>query len=103
MAISSQPYIESDISETSIITVNNDNEKTYTVTLDANNNSWFRTTSARQINLNNIDDCYYLLFKAIINNVSLEDAEKYKTLLKINQNDYKITVLQIELGEENEH
>ena len=98
MAISLQPYIEPDISETSIITVNNDNEKTYTFTLDANNN-----TPTRQINLNNIDDCYYLLFKAIINNVSLEDAEKYKTLLKINQNDYKITVLQIELGEENGH
>lgn len=69
MAISLQPYIEPDISETSIITVNNDNEKTYTVTLDANNNSWFRTTPARQIN----------------------------------QNDYKTTVLQIELGEENGH
>lgn len=103
MAISLQPCIKPGISETSIITVNNDNGKTYPVTLDANNNSWFRTTPARQINLNNIDDCYYLLFKAIINNVSLEDAEKYKTLLKINQNDYKITVLQIELGEENGH
>ena len=100
MAIQPELYIKPGISETSTITVNNDDAKTYTVNLDANDNPWFRTTPARQINLNNIDDCYYLLFKAIINNVSSKNAEKYKTLLKINQNDYKITVLQIETGEE---
>lgn len=99
-----QPYIRSNISETSTIVVNNDDSKpTYTITLDPKNNPWFRTIPARQINLNNVDDCYYLLFKAILNNISLEKAEEYKTLLKINQNNYKITVLQIELGEENGH
>jgi len=102
MAIQPQPYIRSNISETSTIIVNNDDSKpTYTITLDPENNPWLRSSPPRQINLNNPEDCYYLLFKAIINNVSLEKAEEYKTLLKINQRDYKLTVLQIETtGEE---
>ena len=98
------PYIRSDVTETSTIVVNNDDSKpTYTITLDLENNPWLRSNAARQINLNNINDCYYLLFKAIINTVSLEKAEEYKVLLKINQGDFKTTVLQIELGEENGH
>ena len=102
MSIQPQPYIRSNITETSTIVVNNDDSKpTYTITLDPENNPWLRSSPARQINLNNPEDCYYLLFKAIINNVSLEKAEEYKTLLKINQGDFKTTVLQIELGEEN--
>ncbi len=102
MAIQPQPYIRSNISETSTIVVNNDDSKpTYTITLDPENNPWLRSSPARHINLNNPKDCYYLLFKAIINNVSSEKAEEYKALLKINQGDYKLTVLQIETsGEE---
>jgi len=102
MAIQPQPpYIKSNISETSTILVNNDDSKpTYTITLDPENNPWLRSSPARHINLNNPEDCYYLLFKAIINSVPLEKAEEYKILLKINQGDYKITVLQIETGEE---
>lgn len=102
MAIDPHPYLRSNVTETSTIIVNNDDSKpTYTITLDPENNPWLRSSPARQINLNNPEDCYYLLFKAIINNVSLEKAEKYKTLLKINQDDFKTTVLQIELGEKN--
>lgn len=102
MAIQPQPYIRSNITETSTIIVNNDDSKsTYTITLDPENNPWLRSSPARQINLNNPEDCYYLLFKAIINNVSSEKAEEYKTLLKINQGNFKTTVLQIETGEEN--
>jgi hypothetical protein len=104
MAIQPHPYIRSNITETSTIVVNNDDSKpTYTITLDPENNPWLRSSPAKQINLNNPEDCYYLLFKAIINNVSSEKAEEYKTLLKINQGDFKTTVLQIELGEENGH
>ncbi len=104
MAIQPQPYIRPNITETSTIVVNNDDSKpTYTITLDPENNPWLRSSPARQINLNNPEDCYYLLFKAIINSVSLEKAEEYKILLKINQGDFKTTVLQIELGEENVH
>lgn len=102
MAIQPQPYIRSNITETSTIIVNNDDSKsTYTITLDPENNPWLRSSPARQINLNNPEDCYYLLFKAIITNVSSEKAEEYKTLLKINQGNFKTTVLQIETGEEN--
>ena len=53
------------------------------------------------IDLNKIEDCYFLVYKAIINNVSAEKAKEYEALLKMNQEDYKITVLQIEIGEEN--
>ncbi|MBO4622298.1 MAG: hypothetical protein J5691_00200 [Bacilli bacterium] len=101
MAIPPQPFIKSAISETSTILINDDARPIYTVSLEPENNPWLRSTTSKQINLNKVDDCYYLLYKAIINNVSSDLAEKYKTLLKINKDDYKLTVLQIETsGEE---
>ena len=53
----------------------------------------------RPINLGNIQDCYFLVYR----NLTITHPEKacqYELLLKLNQNDYKTTVLQIETGNE---
>ena len=101
MAIKPQPYIRSNLAETSMITVNCDENAIHTITLDPIDNPWFNRNTQKMIDLNKIDDCYFLVYKAIINNVSAEKAKEYEALLKMNQEDYKITVLQIETGEEN--
>lgn len=70
-------------------------------TLILPNNLWFNGNIQKRIDLNKIEDCYFLVYKAIINNISAEKAKEYEALLKINQEDYKTTVLQIELGKVN--
>ena len=65
--------------------------------------SVFKTTinnnMMRPINLGDIQDCYFLVYR----NLTITHPEKacqYELLLKLNQNDYKTTVLQIETGNE---
>lgn len=59
--------------------------------------------SQRVIHLNKLEDCYYLVYKNLLNMATPNQAAEYSTLLKINQEDYRLTVLQIELGEKNGH
>ena len=43
-----------------------------------------------------IDQAYEIVFNTMLNKVSKEEAEEYKTLLKMYSQDYRLTVLAIE-------
>ncbi len=100
--------IKSDIEETSVITVGPKNKvncaNSYVVALDNARTFTCRLDPAphtTRIDLSKTEDCYYLVFKTLLDNATDEKVEQYKTLLKINQNNYRLTVLQIETGENN--
>ncbi len=61
--------------------------------------TYINNTPQKSICLNKIEDCYYLVYKNLLNEATPEKAKEYETLLKINQEDYRLTVLQIEIGE----
>lgn len=104
--------IRSDIEETSVITVGPNNKVncagSYVLTLDNNHPAWTckldpQPPQISRVDLSKTEDCYYLVFKTLLDQATPEKMEEYRTLLKINQNNYRLTVLQIETGENNDN
>ena len=61
----------------------------------------WNTRNSKSINLDDIQDCYYLIYRNLIKNKP-EKKDFYTTLLRLNKEDYKATVLQIETGEQDD-
>lgn len=106
------PAIRSDIKETSVITVGPNNRVncagSFVLTMDNNHPALTcrldpQPPQISRVDLSKTEDCYYLVFKTLLDQATPEKIEEYRTLLKINQNNYRLTVLQIETGENNEN
>ncbi|MBR2239831.1 MAG: hypothetical protein IKO49_01125 [Bacilli bacterium] len=44
-----------------------------------------------------LDQAYEIVFNTMLNNISKNEVDEYKTLLKMYNNDYRLTVLAIEV------